>query len=479
MSMNDQSATRLRNLLGITLVGLFATGCASARSRKGFDSIQQMVDQRTGAKIHWDQGTQEDEATKQRVRSLLGQPLTVDNAVAIALVNNPSLQATFEEIGIAQADLVQAGLLENPVFAGSVRFPQDGGHTATQFSVSQNFLDLIALPLRRRAAQTQFRSLQLQVADNVLMLEAAVRDAFYTVQGAQQMLGMRKKVLEATLISKDLAETQHKVGNLSALDLTTQQMAYHQAEIDLDRDEAELAKDRERLSLLLGIPNDTDTWTITAPLPDLVSNDPDLKEVEQLALDRRLDLDAARQETVAFRSAITATRFGSGTSGVSLGIETEKDAEGVRATGPTFSLPIPVFDRNQSAVAKSRAKWRQSQKRLEALEASVKSEVRLAFNQLGLSRHIVEYSRANVLPIQEQIVKLSQQHYNFMLLGVYQLILARQNEIIAQRDYINGLRDYWMARTELEKVVGGRLELSNAKSSEPAQPPAPKSGLGQ
>ena len=59
----------------------------------------------------------------EKLQALLEGELTTNAAVQIALLNNAALQATFEELGIAQAELVQAGLLKNPVFAGHVRFP--------------------------------------------------------------------------------------------------------------------------------------------------------------------------------------------------------------------------------------------------------------------------------------------------------------------------------------------------------------------
>ena len=52
---------------------------------------------------------------------------------------------------------------------------------------------------------------------------------------------------------------------------------------------------------------------------------------------------------------------------------------------------------------------------------------------------------------------LSQQHYDAMLLGVYQLLMAKQSEVNAYREYIEAVRDYWMARADLERATGGRL----------------------
>src|ERR1035437_7898092 len=105
--------------LAMAALGVLLAGCASVPSRGGFDQVQQATTQRLGQKVQWNQGTEDDKAVTQAVQSLLHRPLTADDAVQIALLNNRRLQATYEELGVAQANLVQAGLLKNPRFSGS------------------------------------------------------------------------------------------------------------------------------------------------------------------------------------------------------------------------------------------------------------------------------------------------------------------------------------------------------------------------
>ena len=190
--------SRLKVLVVLSCLLVAATGCASVPVRGGFADVQETVGARTDMRVYWFQGGPEDAAVKETIRSMLDEPLMVDSAVQIALLNNRSLQATFEELGIAQADLVQAGLLQNPVFAGSGKFPQQSGlGTNMEFAVAQNFLDLLLLPLRKKLAAAQFGQAKLRVSDAVLHLSAEVKSAYYTVQGAEQVHAMRQTVLQA------------------------------------------------------------------------------------------------------------------------------------------------------------------------------------------------------------------------------------------------------------------------------------------
>src|SRR5438045_2734755 len=102
---------------------VLVTGCATVDPRAGFSDVQATVEARSGKRVVWNPGTDLDAHVAQEVRALLQEPLTADGAVQVALLNNRDLQALYAELGVAQADLVQAGLLKNPVFDGAARFP--------------------------------------------------------------------------------------------------------------------------------------------------------------------------------------------------------------------------------------------------------------------------------------------------------------------------------------------------------------------
>lgn len=109
--------------------------------------------------------------------------------------------------------------------------------------------------------------------------------------------------------------------------------------------------------------------------------------------------------------------------------------------------------------------YRQSEARFRALAVKVRSEVRRARNHMLSARARVEYYRKVLLPLRGTIVEQTQLEYNAMLVGVFQLLQAKQAEIEAGRGYIEALRDYWIARAELEHAVGGRLQDSSVGTS--------------
>src|SRR5207248_7843401 len=141
------------------------TGCAHVDPNPAFRELANTVHLRTGKRVQWNRGTAEDAQAQAAVASLLSRPLTADSAVQIALLNNRSLQATYEELGIAQADLVQAGLLKNPVFDGLFRFPDRAPRGPNvELQVTQDFIGILFIPARKRLAASQFEAAKLRVA---------------------------------------------------------------------------------------------------------------------------------------------------------------------------------------------------------------------------------------------------------------------------------------------------------------------------
>lgn len=180
-------------------------GCASVPKEAGFPEVKTSVAQRAGLQVQWNRLTSDDRAVAEALNALLAEGLTADRAVQVALLNNRNLQATYEDLGVAQAEVVQAGLLRNPVFDGEVKFLEGGEGEIIEIAVVQDFLDVFFIPLRKRVAGNAFEAAKLRVTGAVLDLVGEVRSAFYTHAAAEQVLELRRTVLDATEASYDLA----------------------------------------------------------------------------------------------------------------------------------------------------------------------------------------------------------------------------------------------------------------------------------
>jgi len=221
-------SNRLKQIASVVLALVLLAGCASVPKDAGFNDVKNAVADRGGPRVQWHQQSPEDQAVDEAVRRLTQNELTADEAAQVALLNNRRLQATFEELGIAQADLVEAGLLKNPVFSIEARFPG----RALEADVFQDVLDVFVLPLRKRVAESQFAAAKLRVTNSVLDLWSQTRLAFYELQAAGQMLELRRSIAQATEASADAARKLHDAGNIKDLDYANEQAMYEQARIE-------------------------------------------------------------------------------------------------------------------------------------------------------------------------------------------------------------------------------------------------------
>lgn len=449
--------------IAVLLVFMVA-GCANVPREAGFRNVQESVQERIGLRIIWDQATDADAAANESVRALLDQDLSVDESVQIALLNNRRLQATYEGLGIAQADLVEAGLLQNPVFLGQIRLP---GRPANPWEadVTQNFLDIFILPLRKRVAQAEFERVKSRVASDVVEHAAQVRIAFYRLQGATQLRELRGTASEATEASAELATRQFQAGNISDLDRSNEQALHEEAMSEFLRSEADVQTLRERLNALMGLwGEDADRWQIVSRLPAPPEPEFSLDRLEALALSQRLDLSQARREIEVVAQSLRLARLQRDTGGITqfdVGGHYEREPEGTATWGPSLEITLPIFNQGQPALARAEAQLRQSQQRYAALSAQIRSEVRVAGESMFAAHRLAERYRTNTLPLRERIVQESQLHYNAMQIGPFQLLQARAAQVDAGRHYIESLGDYWVARAELEQAVGGRLPVES------------------
>jgi cobalt-zinc-cadmium efflux system outer membrane protein len=223
------------------------------------------------------------------------------------------------------------------------------------------------------------------------------------------------------------------------------------------------------LNRLLGLWGKQTDWKLADELPSLPEKELPLENLESLAVGQRLDLAAARNQAQAVRNALqlkSTTRF---LPGVIVGVDTERNTDGQRVTGPTLSLELPLFDQGQPAVARLAARYRQAQRSFEALAVNVRSEVREARDALVVARDAAEYFQKILLPQRQRILRETLLQYNAMQKSSYELLAAKEREQVAERGYIETLRDYWIARGELERAVGGRLNVEDSPMPAPTK----------
>jgi len=256
-----------------------------------------------------------------------------------------------------------------------------------------------------------------------------------------------------------LAERQRAAGNLNRRDQSVQQAFYAQTLLEVAQAEAQLASDRERLNRLMGVWAQDIGWTIPARLPALPAALPALEQLEARAVAERLDLAAAKADAEAAARALDlATQFRY-LGPLGIGVAYKREPGGGAFIGPTVELGLPIFNQHQAGIARASAESRRSQEHVAALAVEIRSEAREASARLAATYAMVQHYQQVMLPLQQSIVGETLKFYNGMLVGVYDLLLARQAQVQTARQYVSASKDFWLAWTDLERAIGGRIPL--------------------
>ncbi|NNF58804.1 MAG: TolC family protein [Rhodothermaceae bacterium] len=444
-------------LLALLLGAVAFTGCATVQPQRAFDDLGATLNGRTEARVVWRTGATEDSAADHAIDSLLAMPLIPEAAVQVALLNNRRLQATYEDLGVAQADLVQAGLLSNPVFGGGALWPlEERGAPDLRFTVAFEFLDVFYLPLRRRIARSAYEATRLRVAETVLGFAAQTRTAFVGAQADAARLALQHVVVANAEATYNAALLLREAGNIPAVDLLAEQARFEQARLDLVRAEAQAVESREALARRMGVFGDDAAFALAGTLPPVPVDERPEADLEARAVEASLALAAARQDILTLGARLGLERPESLLPELEIGGELEREG-GEWEAGPEIEVVLPLFDQGQARLARLRAELRRKQAVYYALGVEVRSAARLLAARLAAAHTTARQYQTVVLPLRAELTAQTLRQYNAMQTGVFGLLMAQQEEVQASRRYLAALAAYWTARTDLALLLQGGM----------------------
>ena len=459
-----------RSLWLAASLSLTLTGCASFSPDGGLGTVESAVRPHLQQDIVWARDTATADATQARVAALLAAPLGADEAVQIALLNNPALQAQLHTLGIAEADRVAAGRLPNPGF--SIGRLTRGSEIEWERSLHLNLMALLTLPLRNELEARRFEQLRLSLAQDILRLAADTRRAWIVAVAAQQTSAYQQQSMDAAEASAELARRMAEAGNWSALQRARQQAFYADAALAVARAEQARLASRERLARLLGL-EAAHAIRLPERLPALPATLPALPDIEQAALDTRIDLQVARLQTEALAKNLGLTRRTRFINVLELGIVNNGSNEEPQQRGAEISFELPLFDFGEARVRGAEARYQQALSQVRAQGVNARAEIRethtLRQSQYAIARHLAD----EVVPLRKRISDETLLRYNGMLTDTFALLADARAQIASVNAAIEAQRDYWLADAAFALArVGSPGALAVSLTSASAAAPA-------
>ncbi|WP_134678277.1 TolC family protein [Ectopseudomonas khazarica] len=445
-------------------------GCASFSEDGGFDAVQQGAERQLDKQVLWardDAGRSQIEA---RVGELLAEPLNLDAAVQLALLNNRGLQAAFDELGIGEAERVQAGRLPNPGF--SYGRLEKGREVEYERGLHLNLARLIALPMTSRLEGRRFEQLQRRTSLAVVELASETRKAWYQAVAAEEGLVYARQVLEAAEAGAELARRLAAVGNFSKLQQAEQQGFYAEAGIAVLRAEQARVASRERLTRLLGLWGEQIAYRLPERLPPLPDAADELPEVERLAMNQRQDIQAMRLDVERLAQNLGLTRTTRFVNVLELGVVNNRSNEEPTQRGYEISVELPLFDWSGAKVARAEAQYRQALNRAAETAINARSQVREAYQVYRNAFELARHYRVEVLPLRQRMAEENLLRYNGMFISTFELLADARRQVLAVDGYLQAQRDFWLARADLDMALLGTpnptLAAAPVASTEPA-----------
>lgn len=442
----------------VAVAALVLTGCASFSNDGGFGTVDQLTRDRIGQSPSYQRSVDLADSAAARVAELLQQPLSADSAVEMALLNNKGLQASYAELGIAEADLVRAGRLSNPSFTfGRLR---GNGVVEIDRAVVFNVLGLLTMPLARQVEQQRFEQAQLQAAYESVGIAAEARKAFFEAVAARQLVGYQAQVKAAADASNDLAKRMVQAGNFPQLAQMREQSFYSDALINLAKAQHRSVVAKEQLVRVLGLSGGQLDVKLPDRLPDLPHEPADPKDAEQTAMAKRLDVLMARRGADATAKALglsKATRF---VNVLNVGYQNKSTTGEDRSNGYEIELQLPLFDFGTASVARAEATYMQAVNRTAAVAIKAGSEVRESYSAYRTAYDVAKHFHDEVVPLRQRISEENLLRYNGMFVNVFDLLSDAKDQINGVVGAIEALRDYWQAETNLQTAITGRSPSS-------------------
>ena len=456
MNTNAQmmhSVIKKRNLWALISLTFALNGCATFSKDGGFGDVQHITQQHIKQEVAWPKSEAEKTQLEERIKALLAQRMDVEKAVQIALFNNKGLQASYYELGISEADVVQAGRLPNPKF--SMLYTRNDGNYKIEQILTFNIFSLITMPKIKEIERQRFEQTKKATATDVLKLANQTRLAYFNAVAATEQVRYSGQVKESAEASAELARRMVKTGNFNKLEQAREQSFYADAALDQANAKNKQVSAYETLSRLLGI--SADQLSLEERLPDLPKSITELQPFEKAAFEQRLDLQAKRLETQILAKQLGLTKTTRFINVLEIG--PARTLEGRRGDpykkGVEISFELPLFDWGTSRVARAEAIYMQAVNRTAQSAFNAQSEILEAYSRYRANYDIAKHYRDEIVPLRKKILQENQLRYNGMLISPFELLADARAQVTSVKSYIDALHEYWLAESTLQMSLIG------------------------
>ncbi|UUZ71499.1 TolC family protein [Polaromonas sp. P1(28)-8] len=446
-------------LSALATAGLVLAGCASVNVDQVVRDTNDTTNTFTQGKLELSRTEQQGQARAKLSSELLAKPLTMDDAVQLALSNSPAVQTLLAQSWADMAQANQAGRIANPLFTFErMRF---GDELELGRLLSFGLLDILTLPRRQAISRSQIAQARVQLGANVVEQVTQVRQAWVRAVAAQQTLQYAGQVNSTAQASAELARRMQQVGNFTKLQRARQQVFYADATAQLASSQHAATAAREELTRQLGL-TDAQAGQLKLPerLPDLPKEPRQPGVVSANATQQRLDVQMARNQLdVAGQSQ--GLNLITSLVDVELGIRRDTVFDNAAGTstprrGYELGIRLPIFDWGSAQRDAMNAQSLAAANRYESTVRGASSQLRESYSAYRTAYDVARHYHDEIVPLRKTMADENVLRYNGMLIGVFELLADNREHISSVIAAINAYQQFWLADAALAASMTGK-----------------------
>lgn len=381
--------------------------------------------------------------------------LTLDEAISLALTNNPELRASGGRIDAASGRAYQARLWKNPELSLAVEDAPVSGRTWRESKDIIGLSQTVPFPGKKKLdGQIGIAGVRVSEADRSLRRLELVRDvkaSFYRVLAAERLVGVSRELVQVADSSATTARKRVEAGAAADQEQLRAEIVLEQARTDLAGFERELAAARQELVTLLGRPDLKE-----AAMSGALAESPDNSLLEQGPeqwLPRHPSVVAAR--TARERTELELRRarlepYPDVTFGVDGGREGLEDAAIVQFR---IGVPLPIIDRSKGRKREAQANVGVAEAELTAIEQRLLRDWGIASRRFRTAAEQVATYRERILPKANNALKLVQTGFQEGKFGFIDLLDTQRTTAEARLAYQQKLLELNVVQAELQALV--------------------------
>ncbi|MBT3880089.1 MAG: TolC family protein [Candidatus Scalindua sp.] len=385
--------------------------------------------------------------------------LTLEDAVGIALNNNPLLKSKKHNIGTYEGRIKQARLLPNPEIEF---FTQETPTNNIGFDQSQNSVALSQKletggkrKLRVKAARKEKKVMEMDLQTTIADITAKVKKSFFNVLTTEEELKFAKKTIEIAKSLMSISNQRFKIGDIARIDVLKAEIELSNAKMRVQNAERKYLNTAKMLQTVMGV-SDIDLNNLlpisTADTPSL-----NLENLNELLLNNHPALKARKKVVDLSVIKITeAKRMAIPDINATIGYKrlSTTDINTVQA-GIEFSLPI--FNRNQGKIIEARALSHKAKDDVEVVRNQLLLQLSNAFSLYTSTREQVRIFTDTIIPQSEESLKIARQGYRQGEFDYLQVLDAQRTLANTRISYLKILNELFSSITEIEKFVGVKI----------------------